>query len=209
MPQGRICGIDFDNTIITYDELLAKMAQDQGLLDSQLCQSKRKLRERIRDLPGGEIEWQKCQALMYGPRIGEARLSEGVPRFFELCRRNGVKIYIISHKTECSRFDTTGTNLRSAALGWMAANGFFEQEGLNVAREDVFFAETRQAKIDRIAALGCTDFIDDLEETFQEPTFPQNISRILYEPGRESPPPPGISLVRTWEEISDYFFHRD
>ena len=205
--ERRICGIDFDNTIITYDELLAKIARERGLLNSDLDQTKRKLRDRIRELPNGEIEWQRCQALMYGSRIGEAKLTKGVPQFFERCRRKGVRIYIVSHKTEFSRFDTTGSNLRSAALGWMTASGFFERDGLGIKYEDIFFADTRQTKIDRIAALRCTHFIDDLEETFLEPTFPQSIARILYEPGRESAPPTGVMLMKTWQEISDYFFH--
>ena len=144
---------------------------------------------------------------MYGSRISEAKLIEGVPRFFELCRRHGVKVHIVSHKTEFSQFDTTGTNLRTAALEWMTANDFFEHNGLGMRREDIFFAETRQAKIDCIAELRCTHFIDDLEETFLEPTFPEGVARILYEPRRRSVPPTGVMLMKTWQEISDYFFH--
>jgi hypothetical protein len=176
------------------------------LLDSGISETKRKLRDRIRRLEDGEIEWQKCQALLYGPRIGEAMLIEGVARFFELCRQQGVKVYIVSHKTEFSRYDSTGTNLRTAALQWMAANGFFDPSRLGLTQDDVFFAGTRQEKIDRIAALGCTDFIDDLEETFLEKSFPERTTRILYEPGREAPAPPGIVWMNAWQEVSEYFF---
>jgi diaminopimelate decarboxylase len=169
--------------------------------------SKRKIRDHIRRLPNGEIEWQKCQALLYGPRISEAKLIEGVPQFFELCRQHGMKVYVVSHKTEFSRFDNTGTNLRTAALAWMSSNAFFEPNGLGLTEGSVFFADSRQEKIDRICTLQCTDFVDDLEETFLEATFPPSTARILYEPGRESAAPAGVLLMRTWQEISDYFFH--
>ena len=37
---------------------------------------------------------------------------------------------------------------------------------LGLTEGDVFFNSTREEKIERIANLRCTDFIDDLEETF-------------------------------------------
>jgi hypothetical protein len=192
--------------LVSYNELLARIARERGLLDSVASDTKRKLRDRIRQLEDGEMEWQKCQALLYGPRIGEATLIEGVDRFFELCRQRAVKVYIVSHKTEFSRYDSTGTNLRSAALHWMTAHGFFEPNGLGLTEEDVFFNGTREEKIDRIARLRCTDFIDDLEETFLEKSFPAATTRILYEPERDSPAPPGVLWMNTWKEISEYFF---
>jgi hypothetical protein len=206
VPDKRVCGIDFDNTIVNYNELLARIARERGLVDSGTPASKRTIRDWIRLLPDGETEWQKCQALMYGSRIQEARLSDGVGSFIQLCHRNRVQIYVISHKTEYSRHDTTGTNLRDAALNWMAANGFFEPNRLGLTRDRIFFAETRQEKILRLTQTGCTDFIDDLEETFLEGAFPADIRRILYEPGRQCPPPSGVKLTRSWQEISDYFF---
>jgi hypothetical protein len=201
----RVLGIDFDNTLIDYDTALAKIASERGLVEAA-AGGKRAIRDRIRQLPDGEINWQKCQALLYGSRITEGELAQGVPRFFELAAAQGLKTYVISHKTEFSRYDQTHTNLRTAALEWMTANGFFRAGGLGLSPHDVFFAATRQEKIAYIAKLGCTHFIDDLEETFLEETFPAGTERILYERGRQSPPPPGVLLMRTWREICDYFF---
>src|ERR1051325_6940804 len=62
--------------------------------------TKRSIRDRIRLLPDGEIEWQKCQALLYGQRIAEAKLVEGVADFIRLCRERGIPVHIVSHKTE-------------------------------------------------------------------------------------------------------------
>jgi hypothetical protein len=201
-----ICGIDFDNTIVTYDELLTKIARERGLIHASGVQSKRSIRDQIRQLPDGEIEWQKCQALLYGQRISEATLAHGVSAFFLSCRERAIPVYIVSHKTEFSSYDASGTNLRAAALDWMRANRFFEPDGLGLEPNSVFFASTRSAKIERIRHLACTHFIDDLEETFLEDTFPGATARILYEPSRQGPPPPGVALMRTWQEIRDYFF---
>jgi hypothetical protein len=204
LPTRRICGVDFDNTIVHYDDLLARIVQERSLLPITPGDTKRSIRDRIRQLPNGEIEWQKCQALMYGPRISEASLNDGVLRFFQLCRTHNVKVYVISHKTEHSRYDPAKTNLRQAAKDWMESRGCFGPAGLDP--RDVFFANTREEKINRVIELGCTHFIDDLEETFLEKSFPPSTARILYEPGRTSPAPEGIRLMKSWREICEYFF---
>jgi hypothetical protein len=201
-----IFGIDFDNTIVTYDDLLAAIARERGLLNGTAPQTKRHIRDYIRQLPDGEIEWQKCQALLYGSRITEARLIDGVSTFIAACRAQAIPVYIVSHKTEFSNYDPTGTNLRIAAMNWMVGNRFFDPAGLALDPANIFFAGTREEKIGHIRALRCTHFIDDLEETFLEASFPPQTKRILYEPGRQDPAPPGVALMRTWQEIRDYFF---
>lgn len=206
MSSGtRIIGVDFDNTLVTYDELLHKIAVQRGLIPASAPKSKMSIRDYIRHLPDGEIEWQKLQAIAYGPLIKEAKLIDGVQAFFELCKRNGVKAYIVSHKTEFSRYDETRTNLRTAALGWMAANGFFRTDGLGLAPDAVFFGATRQEKIEHIRALGCTHFIDDLEETFREPTFSAGVEKFLYAPHGHAPLP-SVTVVATWQALCEHFF---
>jgi hypothetical protein len=91
-------------------------------------------------------------------------------------------------------------------MNWMVGNRFFDPAGLALDPANIFFAGTREEKIGHIRALGCTHFIDDLEETFLEASFPPQTKRILYEPGRQDPAPPGVALMRTWQEIRDYFF---
>ena len=206
--KQRICGVDFDNTIVSYDDVLASIARQRGLVDASEAGSKRKIRDRIRQLPEGEIEWQKCQALIYGACIDQARLSDGVAEFFHVCAQHGVKVYIISHKTESSRFDAV-TNLRQAAMDWMTRQGFFETNGLDLRESDVFFADSRQEKASTIASLRCTHFIDDLEETFLEETFPQGTARILYDPARDEPAPAGITVMKSWKDICEHLFAAD
>jgi hypothetical protein len=202
----RICGVDFDNTIVSYDDVLATVAKQRGLLADSDVRSKREIRDSIRQLPGGEIEWQKCQALIYGPFIDQSRLIEGVSDFFRLCSQHRIKVYIVSHKTETSRYDTTGTNLRRAAMDWMKSQRFFRPDGLGLQEHDVFFADSRQQKTNTIAKLRCTHFIDDLVETFLEETFPRNTARILYDPYRNEPAPDDITVMKSWKDIREHLF---
>ena len=136
--------------------------------------------DRIRQLPDGEVEWQKLQALAYGPLMHEAQPIDSRERqFIRRCRQAGDAVVVVSHKTEFANYDETRTNLRVAALEWMTAHRFFEREGLGLDCGDVYFESTRSDKIARIVAIGCSHFIDDLEEVFLEPSFPPQVRKII------------------------------
>lgn len=206
---GYVIGTDFDNTIASYDNLMHNIATEKGLIEPHIEKSKKHIRDRIRKLPEGEIQWQKLQAAVYGTRMKEAILIDGVKDFFELCRRYRVKIFIISHKTEFARLDETRTNLRVAALAWMEMKGFFEVDGpgLGLTGEDVYFEPTRREKIDRIKRLGCTHYIDDLEETFCHDAFPKGVCKILYAPYAKHSNVLGVRAFGLWKEIGNYLFN--
>lgn len=204
-----VIGVDFDNTIVTYDDLLYELALKSGLIDEGVERSKKVIRDCVRLLPDGEIQWQKLQALAYGPKIKEARPAAGVRLFFELCRQNKIKTYIISHKTEFAGCDETGTNLREAAIDWLKASKFFDRPsegGLGLPLKSVFFGAERSEKIALIKQLGCTHFIDDLEETFSEAAFPADVKKILLASRGSVSPPAGVFIVNSWDEIKQYFF---
>jgi hypothetical protein len=205
----HIIGLDFDNTLVSYDDVIYSAAVERGLIPQDMRRSKNDIRNRIRLVPDGEIEWQRLQALVYGPKMGEARLIKGVQTFFGLCKRHKVRVYIISHKTEFADFDETGINLRIAALAWMRRNKFFEVDGLGLSQGTVYFESTRREKIERIKNLGCTHFIDDLEETFLEENFPKDVEKILYAPYSQPKPLPEVKVVKDWQEINEYFFSGD
>ena len=202
----NIIGVDFDNTIVSYDDIMHRVAVQRGLIHPSVRKSKKHIRDSIRKLPDGEIEWQKLQGIVYGSRMGEARLIEGVQTFFNLCKQHKVVVYIISHRTEYASFDETGTNLRVAAVTWMREKGFFEADRVGLSEQDVYFESTRREKIERIRHLRCTHFIDDLEEMFLEDSFPTNVEKILYAPHMWHSSLPGVKVFTTWKEINDYFF---
>lgn len=204
-----VIGVDFDNTLVSYDLLIHRAAVQRGLIDPATDAYKRTIRDRIRMRPDGEVEWQKLQALVYGPLMPQAQLIAGVSDFVLACGRRGYRIHIVSHKTEHAGYDSTGTNLRTAALEWMTANAFFSADGLMLRREDVYFEGTRADKIARIASLECTHFVDDLEEVFRDAAFPADVEKLLYMPEAAAPAVAGaIRVMPSWPAIHDYFFDR-
>ena len=199
-----VIGVDFDNTIVSYDDLLSLVAAERELLSPESLHDKKSIRDGIRSLPDGEIEWQKLQAEVYGPRIGEARLIPGVGEFFRLCRQNSVAVFVISHKSEYAAQDATGTNLRIAAFDWMNRHELFDTVKTGLTPRQIFFESTRNEKLARIRQMRCTHFIDDMEETFLEKMFPENVERILYRPAGGADT--RFRIVAGWKEVIDHFF---
>jgi hypothetical protein len=204
--MNYVIGIDFDNTLVSYDTVFYDEALQRGFICSDAGKGKKNIRDMIRRTPNGEIEWQKVQAAVYGPRMNEAKLIEGVKTFCECCKVSKIRVCIISHKTEYAKMDNTRTNLRAASLSWMKGKGFFEPSRFGLSIGDVFFESTRYEKIERIKKISCTHFIDDLEETFLEDTFPADIEKILYMPQSRYSAIPKGKLAASWEEIGNYVF---
>lgn len=177
-----VIGIDFDNTIASYDELMHRLAVGWGWVPRDMSKNKKLIRDALRALPEGESKWRQLQTHCYGPGMCDARPMNGVKDFIAACNARRLAVWIVSHKTEFANFGDPTVNLRSAALDWMAQQHFFSSERFGVPRERVIFEETREQKIDRIQALGITHFIDDLEETFLEDSFPRDVVQILFSP---------------------------
>jgi len=194
----RIIGIDFDNTIVNYDNAMKQVAVERELVGPNVPAQKKSLRDAIRLLPDGETRWQELQAEVYGPGIGRAELIGGVDEFIKACLKLGCPVYIVSHKTE---FPERGIdiNLRTAAMTWMKNQGFFEANGLGLSEDHVYFETTRREKLSRIGSLNCTHFIDDLEETFLEDSFPADTAKYLYSPHGSNAAIPGVQVVCDWE----------
>src|SRR5258708_39666194 len=74
-------GLDFDNTIIRYDEVFLQAARERGLLGADFVGTKQQIRDAIRGLPDGEAKWQALQGYVYGSGMGGATLFGGLPEF--------------------------------------------------------------------------------------------------------------------------------
>lgn len=203
---NSIVGVDFDNTLISYDEVFFNHALDLKLINPETNKSKKDVRDKIRLLPDGEIIWQKMQAFVYGKGISQACINDGTQDFLKACARYRIKVYIVSHKTKYSHYDPDQVNLRQAALDWMTANDFFKAEGLGLCSDQVYFEATRSQKIGRLKSLGCTHFIDDLEEVFLEKEFPVGVEKILFSPQAEASLSDGMKVFKSWVKINEYFF---
>jgi len=199
-------GLDFDNTIACYDDVFVQAARARGLLNDHAATSKAAVRAHIRQLDDGEKKWMALQGEVYGKRMPEAEMISGVDAFMRACRSRNVPINIISHKTIHGHFDPERINLRVAARAWMESRGFFAANGYGLKQDDVIFEHSREEKVAQISKLGCTHFVDDLEEVLLEPTFPENVHRILYDPIGATKPSDNFSVAHTWEDIQELVF---
>jgi hypothetical protein len=193
-------GIDFDNTIVCYDEVFGRVAVEQGLVPPHAATSKTAIRDHLR-AAGQEDRWTELQGTIYGPRMPDARPFPGVLEFFQACRAAGVPVAIVSHRT---RFPYLGErhDLHAAARDWLARHGFHDPAGIGLPIERVFFEETKEAKLARIAGVGCTHFIDDLPDLLAHPLFPQDVRRILFDPHGEHAPLPDGNSAHSWGQLS-------
>ncbi|NBR85387.1 MAG: hypothetical protein EB141_13095 [Verrucomicrobia bacterium] len=193
-------GLDFDGTVVVYDEVFHRYATERFGLPAGVPLNKTVVRDWLRSQTDGEQKWIELQGLVYGLKMTEAKMAPGLAEFLRAIRAVQIPVCIISHKTEFSVAEPH-VNLRAAALAWLEANGFFAAEGFCLRREDVFFESTRAAKLQRIAAQGCTVFVDDLEEVLTEPEFPQGVERWHYLPGQTERREGDIQAFSDWTRL--------
>ena len=195
-------GVDFDNTIVCYDALFHRVAAERGLIPTDLPVNKSAVRDHLRQI-GREQDWTEMQGYVYGVRMSEAAPYPGVIDFFHACRRAGIEISIISHKTR-HPFLGERHDLHGAARHWLEQQGFFDPSKIGLSGDAVFFELTKQAKLERIAQRGCGHFIDDLPELLAEPAFPR-IDRILFDPNDLYAGETAFFRARSWAEIAKRF----
>lgn len=192
-------GIDFDNTIVSYDRLMHKIAVDLGFVDTLCPISKTQVRDRMRG-DGRENDWIKLQGLVYGKQMIEAVAFPGVIGFFRFCTKNEIPVCIISHKTKYSkkgpRYD-----LHESAMQWIRNQGLLDNKDITLTEKDIFFCETRSEKISKIIDQGCTHFIDDLPEFLLEPDFPEKVTRILFDPNGDNRHNVSFFAVDSWDSL--------
>jgi len=196
-------GIDFDNTIVCYDQVFYKVAKENGLISpdtpGRMPRGKNNVRDYLRKT-GKEDEWTKLQGLVYGTKMNHAEVFEGIFDYLYWCRQNKIEVSIISHKT---RHPYIGPkyDLHTAAFDWMEKQGFFVSDKIGLTHDHIFFEKTKADKIKRIAARGCTHFIDDLPEFLLEPSFPKNVIRILFNPNDDCEPDFRFHRASSWAEV--------
>lgn len=194
-------GIDFDNTIVCYDGLFHRVAVENGFVAGDTPVSKGHVRDAMRRA-GMEEQWIWLQGLVYGSRMVEAEPFEGVHAFFRRARSLGIDLFIVSHKTR-HPFRGPAYDLHEAARNWLDTQGFHAVDGIALPPERAFFELTKTEKLQRIGALGCTHFVDDLPEFLAEPGFPGGVHRLLFDPAGHAHPETGFERVASWAELSD------
>ena len=191
-----LIGIDFDNTIVCYDKLFHQLALERALIPPDLPADKETVRDYLRQADREEA-WTELQGFAYGPRINEATPFPGVKDFFLRCRERGIPVCIVSHKT---RHPVRGPriDLHQAASNWLEQQGFLDHPAIALPNDHVFFEETKEEKLKRIADQGCSHFIDDLPEFLNLPGFPEYVKRILFDPWNRHAGEVPFDRVTSW-----------
>ena len=191
-------GLDFDNTIVCYDQAIALLAEELFELPAELPRTKLELRNFLR-ADGREAEWTAFQAELYGPGMRYAQPFEGAISTMQQLAAEGHELVIISHR---SRRPYAGPphDLHVAARGWvderLQTNGLFTDDNSMIN-----FLETREEKVACISHLCCCAFLDDLPDVLQAPGFPAQTVGILFDPSGAGTTPPGCRLITDWPEL--------
>jgi len=202
MSTPLIIGIDFDNTIVSYNEVCYELALEQGLIPKELAHTKNAVRDYLRQ-QGKEQRWTEFQGHLYGPGIVKALPFPGVLQFITECKRRKIKVYVISHKTKYP-FLGPKHDLHDYAHRWLEKQGFSSNSD---DQQTIFLELTQEEKINRIKNLGCSHFIDDLPEIFEHRLFPGDVGKILFNPQtKASVVSQNIIVSHHWNEIKNYFF---
>ena len=194
-----IIGIDFDNTIVCYDEIFYEMALNKGMIPKNLQKVKGEVRNYLRER-GKENLWTQLQGYVYGPGTLKARPFAGALDFFIHCRKQRCKVCIISHKT-IHPFLGSKYNLHEYAHKWLTQQGFYNTNKTGLSKNNVFFELTKEEKLKRIKKQECTHYIDDLPEFLGEESFPKGVKKILFDPNKKYKNHGGFYRIASWQEM--------
>ena len=192
-------GLDFDNTIVCYDEVFARVAVEEGLVPEGVAPTKSTIRDHLRRA-GREEVWTELQGRVYGPLMRDATPFPGALEFIAEAIRGGHQVVIVSHRT---RFPYLGErhDLHAAARAWLTRHGCGDGGAMGLDDERIHFEETKDAKLRRIGELGCRVFVDDLPEIVGSPNFPSDVDRVLFDPAGTAEPTASFVVARSWSEV--------
>lgn len=197
-------GVDFDNTIVCYDQLFRRAAMARALIPEGVSVAKEQVRDYLRQ-HGREDAWTELQGHIYGALMHEAPAFPGALEFLARCHRRGIAVCIISHRTRTPLLGEA-YDLHAAAHRWLKRHGVYDQAGIGLSPAQVHFELTKQDKLARIVHVGCTHFIDDLPEFLCEPGFPLGVERILFDPNGNCPASGPVHRAGSWGEIGRLIF---
>jgi len=196
-------GIDFDNTIIDYDGVFTDLVNELGWLDLKIKHNKQQIRDLLRKTADGESRWVKLQSLAYGKHIHQAEIFDGVFEFLKSCLEYQIPVFVISHKTQFVEQLEEKIDAREEAMAWLRNNGFFDQNRTGLNEGKVFFLPSRAKKIECIRELQLTHFIDDLKEVLEDPSFPKNVSKVLFSRNDTPSVTNGMIVLNSWQAIKN------
>ncbi len=193
-------GLDFDNTLIDYDEVFYEIASDRNLIPKNVGKTKVEVRKYLKDT-GQERLFTLLQGEVYGSKINLAKQSKGMFETLNILKEQKIELFIVSHKT-LYPYAGPKYDLHQSALKWLTLNDFFDTNLLNFKKENIFFELTIEKKIKRIESIGITHYIDDLTKILELIT--PSIRRIHYNPQGTISNIKDVITLRSWEELPKF-----
>ena len=191
-------GLDFDNTIVNYDDVFHLVAHEGGHIPANLSRSKVQVRNFLRSV-GKEDTWTQMQGYVYGARMSDAAPYPGAVEFMRWAKDAGHELRIISHKTRYPYFGTK-YDLHQSARQWVER--VLQQNGIALFKpEHVFFDLTKEAKLRRVETQKCDMFVDDLPEILSAPEFPSDVRTVLFDPEGHHRGLTDLKSITTWGEL--------
>ncbi len=196
-------GLDFDNTIVSYDRLFYKVALEKSLIPPELHANKVLIRNYLRDKNQEDL-WTEMQGYVYGSRMSEASGYPKLVQSLKIIKQIGYEIFIISHKTQ---YPYAGEmyDLRKASKQWITDN--LQISGMPlIDDEHIIFDASKSEKIETIKRLKCEIFLDDLPEVLTDKNFPKGVIRCLFDPEGIYSSIVNNDLLRyeSWSEFSSW-----
>ena len=195
-----IIGLDFDNTIVSYDSLFHKVSVEQNLINETFEVNKIKIRDYLRSV-NKEEAWTEMQGYVYGKRMEEAEPFPYIKDFFLNVIDLGHKIFIISHKTKYP-FLGAKYDLHEAAKNWIKKNLVID--GISeFTIQNCYFEPTKDDKVKKIKEMNCDFYVDDLPEILENKYFPENCNKILFDPENNYQENnfKNITIKKSWHQI--------
>lgn len=191
-----LLGIDFDNTLVCYDRLFYDLAREHALIPPHVAADKTAVRDFLR-AADREDDWTWLQGLAYGPRITGAHPYPGALESLRHWRSRGHSLAIVSHKT-LHPYAGEPHDLHAAARGWLETH---LDPGL---LSGAHFELTRQAKLQRAAALNLDVFIDDLPDILRDlAALDSGIRLYLFDPHGRHPEHPCYERISQWTQLQN------
>lgn len=186
-------GIDFDNTIICYDDLFIRAVKEKEWdLGADCGESKAAIKERLVQLDGNDFRWQEMQAIVYGILIKDATPFPGVLETLQYFKDSEqYELFIVSHKTPASLYLKHITLIDKAQL-WIKDRKLTDY----IPEKNIFFRPVRDEKINVIRDLKLDFFIDDLLEVLHDKNFPP-INAFFFSPDGND--------INHWNKIKECF----
>jgi hypothetical protein len=190
-----LIGLDFDNTIVCYDQAIARLATEMFDLPEELPRTKIAVRNFLRNA-NRELDWTTLQGSLYGPGMAYAEPFEQVSAAMHELKDAGYSMCIVSHRSR-QPYAGPAYNLHRAAREWIEKH--LAKYGL-LSNDQAFFNETFKEKLANIESLGCGFFLDDLPEVFDDPSFPKDCKPILFDP-KASHVELTLPRIGSWEQL--------